>query len=108
MPRIEISVPRQTLRLLADDGHVLREYSVSTSRYGVGEQNGSNRTPRGRHGGENIGGGSGIGSLLAFDRGRFQGSTGTLFEPARPRRRQPVGSAPRRVGCDPGRVPGRT
>ena len=49
MPRIEISVPDQTLRLHDDDGRLLREYSVSTSRYGVGEVSGSNRTPRGRH-----------------------------------------------------------
>src|SRR5262249_7098056 len=49
MPRIEISVPRQALRFLGDDGNLQREYPVSTSRFGVGEVYGSNRTPRGRH-----------------------------------------------------------
>ena len=49
MPRIEISVPAQTLELVGDDGMQLRRYSVSTSRFGVGEINGSHCTPRGRH-----------------------------------------------------------
>jgi lipoprotein-anchoring transpeptidase ErfK/SrfK len=47
--RIEIDVPSQTLTLLADDGRVLKRYSVSTSKNGVGEQNGSYCTPRGEH-----------------------------------------------------------
>ena len=49
MPRIEISIPEQTLRLLSDDGGELKRYSVSTSRHGAGEQEGSFRTPRGAH-----------------------------------------------------------
>jgi len=49
MPRILISVPQQSLELYGDDGKLLKRYSVSTSRYGVGEINGSNKTPRGRH-----------------------------------------------------------
>ena len=35
--------------LLADDGKELKRYSVSTSRNGAGEQQGSFCTPRGRH-----------------------------------------------------------
>ncbi len=49
MPKIEISIPAQTLRLLGDDGRELRRYRVSTSRNGAGEVRGSFCTPRGRH-----------------------------------------------------------
>jgi lipoprotein-anchoring transpeptidase ErfK/SrfK len=47
--RIEISIPDQTLELFGDAGEPLRRYSVSTATKGVGELNGSNCTPRGRH-----------------------------------------------------------
>lgn len=47
--KIEISVSRQQLSLLDDAGHVLARYPVSTAANGVGEQSGSNRTPRGLH-----------------------------------------------------------
>jgi L,D-transpeptidase YbiS len=47
--KIVVDVPTQTLELLDDAGHVLRTYSVSTGANGVGEQFGSNCTPRGRH-----------------------------------------------------------
>jgi lipoprotein-anchoring transpeptidase ErfK/SrfK len=47
--RIEISIAEQSLRLLADDGKELRRYSVSTSRNGAGEREGSFQTPRGEH-----------------------------------------------------------
>ena len=46
--KIEIDVPKQELRLL-DGTKVLKEYSVSTAKRGVGEVNGSLCTPRGRH-----------------------------------------------------------
>jgi lipoprotein-anchoring transpeptidase ErfK/SrfK len=49
MPRIEISIPAQSLRLFAEDGGELARYSVSTSRHGAGEREGSFRTPRGAH-----------------------------------------------------------
>ena len=49
MPRIEISIGDQTLRLLSDDGKELKRYSVSTSRNGAGEREGSFQTPRGAH-----------------------------------------------------------
>jgi lipoprotein-anchoring transpeptidase ErfK/SrfK len=48
MPRIEISIPKQSL-VLFDDGRELKRYSVSTSRNGAGEMEGSFCTPRGDH-----------------------------------------------------------
>ena len=47
--KIEIDVPAQKLTLLDDAGGVVRRYDVSTAANGVGEQDGSNCTPRGRH-----------------------------------------------------------
>ncbi len=47
--RIHISIARQQLDLLADDASVLRSYSVSTAKAGVGEVSGSYQTPRGQH-----------------------------------------------------------
>ncbi len=49
MPRIEVSIPEQTLTLFDDAGRVLRKYLVSTAAKGAGEQRGSYCTPRGRH-----------------------------------------------------------
>ncbi len=49
MPRIEISLPLQTLKLLDDAGALVRSYAVSTSRNGAGELKDSYCTPRGRH-----------------------------------------------------------
>jgi len=46
--KIEISIPHQTL-VLSDRYRVLKTYSVSTSKRGAGEKNGSLCTPRGRH-----------------------------------------------------------
>lgn len=47
--KVEIDVGKQELALRGDDGSVLRRYPVSTAKNGVGEKNGSFRTPRGRH-----------------------------------------------------------
>jgi len=47
--KIEIDVPRQELRLKDDADCILKRYSVSTAKKGVGEKNGSFCTPRGRH-----------------------------------------------------------
>ena len=47
--KIAVSIARQALTLYADDGQVLREYSISTGKAGVGEKFGSFQTPRGRH-----------------------------------------------------------
>ena len=49
MPKIEISIPAQTLALLDDGGREFRRYAVSTARNGAGETQGSFCTPRGRH-----------------------------------------------------------
>jgi L,D-transpeptidase YbiS len=46
--KIEIDIPSQELRLFKDS-RVLKKYSISTARNGVGEKNGSFCTPRGRH-----------------------------------------------------------
>jgi predicted GNAT family N-acyltransferase len=46
---IRISLPQQTLELHDGRGALLRRYPVSTAKNGAGEQNGSFRTPRGRH-----------------------------------------------------------
>jgi lipoprotein-anchoring transpeptidase ErfK/SrfK len=48
MRRVEISIPEQSLALL-ENGRVLKRYSVSTSRNGPGEREGSFCTPRGEH-----------------------------------------------------------
>ena len=47
--RIDISIERQRLFLIDQGKEINRTYSISTSRYGVGEESGSFRTPRGRH-----------------------------------------------------------
>ncbi|MEQ1850454.1 MAG: L,D-transpeptidase [Chthoniobacteraceae bacterium] len=46
--RILVHVPSQTLDLLDDEGRLLRRYACSTSRFGLGFEPGSNRTPTGR------------------------------------------------------------
>ena len=48
MKRIVIDASRQELVLFEGD-RVLKRYSVSTAKNGLGEKNGSFRTPRGRH-----------------------------------------------------------
>ena len=47
--QIRISLPQQILELHDERGTLVRRYLVSTARNGAGEQNGSFRTPRGRH-----------------------------------------------------------
>lgn len=47
--KIVIDISGQSLILFDDDGSTLRRYLVSTSKHGVGEKNGSFRTPRGLH-----------------------------------------------------------
>jgi L,D-transpeptidase YbiS len=49
MPRIVIRIADQSLELFDDSGTMSRRYTVSTASNGVGEQRGSNCTPRGRH-----------------------------------------------------------
>jgi lipoprotein-anchoring transpeptidase ErfK/SrfK len=47
--RIRVLIPTQTLELIDERATPVKTYRVSTSAYGVGEQNGSFKTPRGRH-----------------------------------------------------------
>ena len=49
MPRINININLQRLDLLDDNGNIIKRYSISSAKNGVGEENGSFRTPRGRH-----------------------------------------------------------
>ena len=49
MSRVDINLSLQTAELFDGEGRPVRQYSVSTSRYGVGERNGSFCTPRGQH-----------------------------------------------------------
>lgn len=46
---ILIRIPNQTLELLDESGELIRRYQVSTGANGVGEENGSFCTPRGKH-----------------------------------------------------------
>lgn len=47
--KITIHIPSQTLELFDDAGKLVCSYRVSTGANGVGEENGSFCTPRGRH-----------------------------------------------------------
>jgi lipoprotein-anchoring transpeptidase ErfK/SrfK len=48
-PVIEIDIPTQSLILKDAQGRILMQTRVSTARNGVGEENGSEKTPRGAH-----------------------------------------------------------
>lgn len=49
MNSISINVTQQQLRLLDEEGNLLHQYPVSTSKYGTGSENGSEKTPLGLH-----------------------------------------------------------
>ena len=49
MNSIGINVTQQQLRLLDEEGNLLHQYPVSTSKYGTGSENGSEKTPLGLH-----------------------------------------------------------
>ena len=49
MKKIIISVAKQTLTLFDNEGNIEKKYAISTSSKGVGEQKGSEQTPRGHH-----------------------------------------------------------
>jgi lipoprotein-anchoring transpeptidase ErfK/SrfK len=49
MPRINIKIVSQELDITDDIGSIIKRYAISTSKNGVGEQNGSYCTPRGSH-----------------------------------------------------------
>jgi len=46
---ININVTQQQLRLLDEEGNLIQQYPVSTSKYGTGSENGSEKTPLGLH-----------------------------------------------------------
>jgi lipoprotein-anchoring transpeptidase ErfK/SrfK len=46
---IKINIAEQQLTLVDEAGKILRQYPVSTSRYGTGSQQGSEKTPLGLH-----------------------------------------------------------
>ncbi|MDR1855008.1 MAG: L,D-transpeptidase [Azoarcus sp.] len=76
--RIRIDIPRQTLELFADDDVCIRRYVVSTAANGVGEREGSERTPRGRHRiRAKIGAGQPLGAVF-----RARRPTGEIWTPA--------------------------
>src|SRR6188508_2863808 len=45
--QIHIHVPSQTLDLIDETGETIRRYAISTSRFGLGTEPGSNKTPAG-------------------------------------------------------------
>jgi lipoprotein-anchoring transpeptidase ErfK/SrfK len=47
--KIKIDIPSQELDLYDDKGAIFRRYRISSARNGTGQQNGSFRTPLGRH-----------------------------------------------------------
>jgi hypothetical protein len=49
MNSIRINVGQQKLFLLDEAGKLIHEYPVSTSKYGTGSENGSEKTPLGLH-----------------------------------------------------------
>ena len=46
--QIRIHTPSQTLDLIDDAGETVRRYAISTSRFGLGTEPGSFKTPTGR------------------------------------------------------------
>ena len=62
---LRVSVARQEMDLLDRSGNVLRRYPVSTSRFGLGTDPGSFRTPTGRFRvGEKFGHGTELGAVF--------------------------------------------
>ncbi|MEP7071386.1 MAG: L,D-transpeptidase [Verrucomicrobiota bacterium] len=62
--RIEVSVKKQELKLRSGR-RILRRYKISTSRFGLGTEHGSNRTPLGRFCiSDKIGGGAPSGTVF--------------------------------------------
>jgi lipoprotein-anchoring transpeptidase ErfK/SrfK len=63
--RIYVHVPSQTLDCIDESGEVVRRYAVSTSKYGLGFEPGSNMTPLGNFRiGEKIGDGAPAGVVF--------------------------------------------
>lgn len=47
--KINISIAKQQLDLLGDNGEMIQQYSISSAKNGVGQENGSFCTPLGKH-----------------------------------------------------------
>ncbi|MBF0384707.1 MAG: L,D-transpeptidase [Candidatus Omnitrophica bacterium] len=45
---IKVSIRKQRL-CLREGGRIIKEYPISTSKYGIGNKSGSNKTPLGSH-----------------------------------------------------------
>lgn len=79
--KLLVSVRDQTM-LLTRDGEPIRAYKVSTSKFGLGSQRGSNRTPLGRmEVAKKIGGGAPSGAVFKSRR-----RTGEILRPNAPGR----------------------
>ncbi len=48
LPKIVVDISEQTLTLY-DDDQFIKEYDISSSKYGIGSRAGSNKTPLGQH-----------------------------------------------------------
>jgi lipoprotein-anchoring transpeptidase ErfK/SrfK len=48
-PEIVVSVKDQKMGVYNEEGKLIHEYTISTSKFGLGDQPGSNRTPLGKH-----------------------------------------------------------
>ena len=75
--KIRINLSRQTLELFDDSGKCLRNYAVSTSKMGPGEQRGSNCTPRNPRTPSSSGGGRRAKSIRGNLRTGIRGATGS-------------------------------
>jgi lipoprotein-anchoring transpeptidase ErfK/SrfK len=79
-PSIHISVTRQTLTLRGPGPDDLREYPISTSRFGLGADPGSFKTPLGRFEiAQKIGAGAPLGAVF-----ESREPTGAIGDPADP------------------------
>lgn len=101
--RIEVSVGEQRLRVLDGKGVVRMDCRVATAKKGVGEVNGSNQTPRGRHViRAKIGNGAPINAVF-----RSRRATGEIYSPAlrvqHPHRDWILTRILWLSGCEPGR-----
>lgn len=75
-----VDVAAQKVRVVAESGAVIWEADVSTSRYGLGEKEGSLRTPRGWHTvAEKIGAGQPVGAVF-----KSRVPTGEIWSPDSP------------------------
>ncbi len=75
--KINVSITNQQLDLLNEEGRIIRQYSISSAKNGIGQENGSFCTPLGRHViRARIGGGQAINSVFIKRR-----PTGEIYSP---------------------------